>query len=294
MLKVECESCKAPFQIDERRVPPSGLKMRCSKCGHSFLVRDDGAPAPEAPGAAPERPSARPASGALAPGLAGSGAPAHEPEPPTDDGRGRDQRRLRAARIRDPVRDARAGLSRCATARPPAAGGPGGRLGDPGGAAPSPAARGVGAPGASSGGFGARGASSPAGSFGRKTMVGVAPGPASPPAGSGLGSSPRCGPRSPPRVGVRSPAAGFGAPLAVAPGRAGLRARRRRVRLLVPRRARVSARRREGGPPPVSPFKATVPVLSSLKALAPGTAAKPGPTPRVTSGALAPTSPLSP
>ena len=43
MLKVECESCKAPYQIDERRVPPAGLKMRCPKCGHSFLVTNPNA-----------------------------------------------------------------------------------------------------------------------------------------------------------------------------------------------------------------------------------------------------------
>ncbi len=40
MLKVECESCKAPYQVDERRVPQTGLKMRCPKCGHTFLVTD--------------------------------------------------------------------------------------------------------------------------------------------------------------------------------------------------------------------------------------------------------------
>src|SRR5579871_1602098 len=43
MLKVECESCKAPYQIDERRVPPGGLKMRCPKCGHSFIVANPNA-----------------------------------------------------------------------------------------------------------------------------------------------------------------------------------------------------------------------------------------------------------
>lgn len=50
MLKVECESCKAPYQVDERRVPPTGLKMRCPKCGHTFLVTDPskGAPPPPA------------------------------------------------------------------------------------------------------------------------------------------------------------------------------------------------------------------------------------------------------
>src|ERR671920_831958 len=58
MLKVECESCKAPYQVDERRVPPTGLKMRCPKCGHTFLVTDpskggtpaaDGIPKPPPP-----------------------------------------------------------------------------------------------------------------------------------------------------------------------------------------------------------------------------------------------------
>ena len=55
MLKVECESCKAPYQIDERRVPADGLKMRCPKCGHSFVVKS-----PAAAGAAPPPPAPRP------------------------------------------------------------------------------------------------------------------------------------------------------------------------------------------------------------------------------------------
>lgn len=38
MFKVECPGCKAPYQVDERRVPPSGLKMRCPKCGTTFKV----------------------------------------------------------------------------------------------------------------------------------------------------------------------------------------------------------------------------------------------------------------
>src|SRR5438105_11260696 len=42
MLRIECQSCKAPYQVDERRVPPTGLKMRCPKCGHTFLVKADG------------------------------------------------------------------------------------------------------------------------------------------------------------------------------------------------------------------------------------------------------------
>jgi predicted Zn finger-like uncharacterized protein len=38
MFKVECPGCKAPYQVDERRIPSNGLKMRCPKCGTSFKV----------------------------------------------------------------------------------------------------------------------------------------------------------------------------------------------------------------------------------------------------------------
>lgn len=38
MFKVECPGCKAPYQVDERRVPAAGLGMRCPKCGSSFKV----------------------------------------------------------------------------------------------------------------------------------------------------------------------------------------------------------------------------------------------------------------
>jgi predicted Zn finger-like uncharacterized protein len=39
MINVECDGCKSPYQVDERRVPATGLKMRCSKCGNSILVQ---------------------------------------------------------------------------------------------------------------------------------------------------------------------------------------------------------------------------------------------------------------
>ena len=53
MFKVECPGCKAPYQVDERRVPATGLQMRCPKCGSSFKVEAPGAAgAPEAVGGA--------------------------------------------------------------------------------------------------------------------------------------------------------------------------------------------------------------------------------------------------
>src|SRR6476619_2087835 len=91
MLKVECESCKAPYQVDERRVPPTGLKMRCPKCGHTFLVTD---PSKGAASQGPPKPVAmkKPTMvGVGALGMASPGAsPADIGAPPTPGGLGLD------------------------------------------------------------------------------------------------------------------------------------------------------------------------------------------------------------
>jgi predicted Zn finger-like uncharacterized protein len=41
MIKVECVSCKSPYDVDERRIPEKGMKMRCPKCNTSFMVGRD-------------------------------------------------------------------------------------------------------------------------------------------------------------------------------------------------------------------------------------------------------------
>src|SRR5438105_509648 len=77
MFKVECEGCKAPYQVDERRVPVNGLKMRCPKCGASFVVHapDDGA-ATELPAlAAPKGAGANPPAVADLPATLGARVP---------------------------------------------------------------------------------------------------------------------------------------------------------------------------------------------------------------------------
>ncbi len=63
MFKVECLGCQAPYQVDERRVPEKGLKMRCPKCGTTFKVEPParGASSSQAPEPAPEIPQALPA-----------------------------------------------------------------------------------------------------------------------------------------------------------------------------------------------------------------------------------------
>lgn len=45
MFRVECTSCKAAYQVDERRVPAKGLTMKCPKCRESFLVSPPDKPA---------------------------------------------------------------------------------------------------------------------------------------------------------------------------------------------------------------------------------------------------------
>lgn len=87
MIKVDCESCHAPYDLDERRLPPGGMKMRCPKCGASFHVSPDGttapavAPAPPAGVPAPPPPAAMRKATML--GMAPAGAAAVKPPPPT-------------------------------------------------------------------------------------------------------------------------------------------------------------------------------------------------------------------
>jgi predicted Zn finger-like uncharacterized protein len=55
-MKFTCDSCNAQYMISDDKVGPTGVKVRCKKCGHVITVRraDDaaaagGAPAPAAP-----------------------------------------------------------------------------------------------------------------------------------------------------------------------------------------------------------------------------------------------------
>ena len=41
-MNVACPSCATEYPVDPRRVPPSGLNMRCPKCGARFQVQADG------------------------------------------------------------------------------------------------------------------------------------------------------------------------------------------------------------------------------------------------------------
>ena len=38
-MTVTCEGCKARFKFDENRLKPQGIKVHCSKCRHTFLLK---------------------------------------------------------------------------------------------------------------------------------------------------------------------------------------------------------------------------------------------------------------
>jgi predicted Zn finger-like uncharacterized protein len=70
-MVVVCENCRARFKFDERRLKPSGIKVHCSKCRHTFHLKpptplaepsgQDDVPSPEWLGASPRvDPSAPP------------------------------------------------------------------------------------------------------------------------------------------------------------------------------------------------------------------------------------------
>jgi predicted Zn finger-like uncharacterized protein len=40
-MKITCESCSAQYDLDDNRIPPSGLTMKCPACLHSFTVKKD-------------------------------------------------------------------------------------------------------------------------------------------------------------------------------------------------------------------------------------------------------------
>ncbi len=101
-MKISCPNCSAAYELDDSRVPPAGLSIKCPKCKNAFTVhrpKADGAkpaiaknavPLPGQPGAKP--PAARPPAAAKKvpptvvplPGMGGGGAAAQPPTVPAD------------------------------------------------------------------------------------------------------------------------------------------------------------------------------------------------------------------
>jgi predicted Zn finger-like uncharacterized protein len=45
---VTCEKCSTRFRLDESRIPPSGARVRCSRCKHAFFLAPSARPGPDA------------------------------------------------------------------------------------------------------------------------------------------------------------------------------------------------------------------------------------------------------
>ena len=66
-MDVRCDKCQARYRIDDARVGPNGLAMRCGKCGNTFKVTKESAAAASAPPPAASKPA--PAAGRPAPAV---------------------------------------------------------------------------------------------------------------------------------------------------------------------------------------------------------------------------------
>lgn len=84
-MNVACPSCSTRYSVDDARIPPSGVTIKCPKCQHVFVAKRDGA---NAPAPAPRPSSAVALPGSAAPGsrgnavaLPGTAAPKAAPPP---------------------------------------------------------------------------------------------------------------------------------------------------------------------------------------------------------------------
>ncbi len=92
MIKVSCPSCDAAYDVDEKRLPANGLRMRCPKCEESFQVHRDGTTAKSGGGASPgsmKPPRRKPTQVGLGPNMPPPGPPqpparAGAPKQPSD------------------------------------------------------------------------------------------------------------------------------------------------------------------------------------------------------------------
>lgn len=76
-MRISCPQCKSQYNVDEKRIPPQGVQIKCPKCTTAFVVHADGVPAGDGavalPGAAGDGAVALPGAGGGAVPLPGGG-----------------------------------------------------------------------------------------------------------------------------------------------------------------------------------------------------------------------------
>lgn len=59
-MNIRCPQCQTVFRVNPERIPASGVKARCARCGGTFTVHPPSARPPEPQAATPPAPSAPP------------------------------------------------------------------------------------------------------------------------------------------------------------------------------------------------------------------------------------------
>ncbi|MDP2344674.1 MAG: tetratricopeptide repeat protein [Deltaproteobacteria bacterium] len=77
-MQISCPSCSAQYNVDESRIPPQGVSIKCPRCQHQFVVHANAAGAVPLPGNAVPLPGS---GGGGAVPLPGSGGPSAVPLP---------------------------------------------------------------------------------------------------------------------------------------------------------------------------------------------------------------------
>jgi predicted Zn finger-like uncharacterized protein len=85
-MKVSCPTCQTNYNIDDKRIPPGGAKLKCARCQNTFPIRppSEGMPTPVAiplPGSAAPPPAAIPLPGSAAPPSAAIPLPGYAQPP---------------------------------------------------------------------------------------------------------------------------------------------------------------------------------------------------------------------
>ena len=67
-MKVSCPSCQTNYNIDDKRIPPGGAKLKCARCQNTFPIKPDESASAPAPAAIP-LPACPAAGGVVRPGV---------------------------------------------------------------------------------------------------------------------------------------------------------------------------------------------------------------------------------
>ena len=78
MIKIDCPSCSKPYELDELRVPPNGVRMRCPSCDTRIRVYPDGSTTSSGATSPKLPPNKPPAPPPIPSGLSGTNPLSHD------------------------------------------------------------------------------------------------------------------------------------------------------------------------------------------------------------------------